>query len=408
MSWTAVAFYTSEYAQYVASWTSMIRALGGTPVIVHRESTGDWARNTGLKPQAILQAFAQVSDPWFLYLDIDVSIEVPPSAPAGAWDVGVTRNLVMTHKNRVSAATLLFNKTPGAKRFLEVWAARCRARPGKDHDHLTHTIGVFRGVSRRERVVDVDGRIVWTPNGLRDLPPGAPVAPAPTTASVWYAIPSIRPTKEAQAVLNRWRARGYKVAVQRDPGAGEVDVDLCVTRPYAGYAEAVNFLALKILAEDPHAQWVVTGGDDLFPDPTADPEKIARECENHFEGTLGIMQPTGDRHLQDAQGRCSAERVCISPWMGREWCENVYNGGGPLCAEYFHFFVDEELHEVAQAMGRLWHRRDITQHHGWWSREGRPAPQHFLREKSRWEEAKNLFSLRKASGFPGSFLLCKK
>jgi hypothetical protein len=151
----------------------------------------------------------------------------------------------------------------------------------------------------------------------------------------------------------------------------------------------------------------VTGGDDVFPDPLHDPEQIANECEAHFQGALGIMQPTGDRHLVDKDGRCSAERVCISPWMGREWCERAYQGEGPLCDEYFHFYVDEELHVIAEQQNLLLHRPDLSQYHAWWSREKKQAPTHFVDAKKGWDVAKNLFNRRKWEGFPGSELTIK-
>jgi hypothetical protein len=226
--------------------------------------------------------------------------------------------------------------------------------------------------------------------------------------NVWYAIPSIRRAQDAMQVLNVWRGKGYKVAIQRDEGAEAPPAEMIVRRPYTGYAEAVNHLVGLILKQDPMAQWIVTGGDDLLPDPDATPATVARECREHFEGTLGVMQPTGDRHLEDKTGRCAAERVCISPWLGREWCERANRGNGPLWPEYFHCFVDEELHEVASREKRLWHRRDLTQYHEWYARKrGTPPPPHVAAVKAHWVEAETLFRRRKASGFPGSEILSR-
>ena len=223
--------------------------------------------------------------------------------------------------------------------------------------------------------------------------------------NVWYCIPSGLPEKEASACLGKWVGRGYRVAVFRDTGAASLPVDLCLHGHYPGYAVAVNALARAVLAFDPSCQWVVIGGDDILPDPDHDPRVIAAECTEHFRGTLGVLQPTGDRFMEDAQGLCGAERVCISPWMGREWCLRAYEGKGPLWPAYKHEFVDEDLHEVASMHGRLWHRRDLTQHHDWHGRRKEPPPAH-MKGKQAWnEEGKRIFQTRKEAGFPESRFL---
>jgi len=220
--------------------------------------------------------------------------------------------------------------------------------------------------------------------------------------SVWFVIPSIRPRDEAVQVVSKWMGMGYKVAVQRDPGAEGIQTDMQSIRPYKGYAEAVNHMVERVLTEDPGAEWLVTGGDDIMPDPDHDPEDIARDCTAHFKGTLGVAQPTGDRFMTDAHGRCGAERVCISPWLGREWCERAYEGEGPLCEAYHHEFVDQDLHEVALRHGKLWHMPDITQFHAWYGRMGKPQPEHLKKVAARWDESKAVFDGRRAAGFPGS------
>ena len=222
--------------------------------------------------------------------------------------------------------------------------------------------------------------------------------------NVWFAIPSARPPEEAMNCLSAWQGMGYKVAVQRDEGAKLLQVDMCIREPYEGYAKAVNRLA-EILLSDDDWEWLVTGGDDVWPDSDHSPEEIAASCTEHFDGTFGVMQPTGDRYMTDRHGRCAAERVCISPWMGREFCERSYGGGGPLWHEYTHEFVDQELHEVAKRFGVLWHRSDLSQHHAWWGREGKEQPEHLKHLSSKWDVTKALFERREAAGFPGSELI---
>jgi hypothetical protein len=84
-------------------------------------------------------------------------------------------------------------------------------------------------------------------------------------------------------------------------------------------------------------------------------KQIAKECTAHFGGTFGVMQPTGDRW---ANG--SIDRICGSPWLGREFCTRMYHGKGPMYGGYLHMFGDEELQHVATRLGVLWQRRDLT------------------------------------------------
>jgi hypothetical protein len=277
--------------------------------------------------------------------------------------------------------------------------------------------------------------------------------------SVWVAVPSARPVAEVNAWRMKWYEMGYAVAIQRDLGQAEgIDCDFLISRPYAGYADAVNYLVKHVLIRDPACNWCVIGGDDVFPDPTKRADEIARECSAHFEdaawprcwhwtagktlpqaqqdgtahqekqalwsadvariySTLGVMQPTGDRWGADelwARQRfpdrpAYIDRVAGSAWIGREFAQRAYGGNGPLWSEYAHMFCDEELQCVAEKLGVFWQRRDLTQHHAHWGRDGftHAAPD-FLREANsggHWAKYGELFARRKAAGFPGSEVL---
>jgi hypothetical protein len=179
----------------------------------------------------------------------------------------------------------------------------------------------------------------------------------------WFAIPSARPAEEANVVLRKWKEKGYGVAVWRDTGpdvlyTGEPVCDFYLTGKYPGYANAVNALAGKVLEFDPECRFIVTGGDDTEPDRAHDPDSIVKECEEHFGGTFGVMQPTGDRW---ADG--SIDRIAGSPWMGREWCERANGGAGPLWPEFTHMFVDQCLMDTAKRCGVFWQRRDLIHLH---------------------------------------------
>lgn len=268
--------------------------------------------------------------------------------------------------------------------------------------------------------------------------------------SVWLCIPSKRPPEEAEKCLKLWRERGYRLAVQRDPGEMyPFGCDaLVAVREYRGYADACNFLAGYILRRHHECDWVVLGGDDVEPDASHSAEEIAHQCSEYFLGripghvkelnipifktplptewrealdvlidapavklsreqvaTFGVMQPTGDR-WGDKQG-AYADRVCGSPWIGREFALRINQGRGPLWPEYFHMYEDEELFEVASKCGVLWQRPDLIHLHRHWARErgkSEDMPEFLKRANSQeeWRKAKTLFDQRKAAGFPGS------
>lgn len=216
--------------------------------------------------------------------------------------------------------------------------------------------------------------------------------------NVWYVIPSCRPVKEAWPVIQQWRNLGYKVALLRQ---GErIPCELAIyTEQYLGYAQSINTLVKHVLAADRNAAWIVTGGDDYWPDENHYARRIGRDCLVHFDGTYGIMQPTGDRY-----GNGYIDTAAASPWMGRQWCERMYGGRGPLCEQYRHMFTDQELQEVAQKLGVFWQRQDITQIHDHWTRKENSICPPFLAEVTFGKTNKRdraTFLQRRAVGFPG-------
>lgn len=245
-------------------------------------------------------------------------------------------------------------------------------------------------------------------------------------SSVYYCIPSARPAVEANLVLAKWREMGYKIALWRDD---DRDMPICdlvlMNRDYPGYARAVNALVKEVLARDAECDWIVTGGDDVEPDPNHTAEEISYECDRTFLvlgqvrisqvalpneiKTWGVMQPTGDRwgerpELGNLHPLRTAyiDRVAGSPWMGRQWCERANQGKGPLYPDFEHMFVDEFLQASAQKQGVFWQRSDLTHlHHHWQRGGGKPCPS-FLQRVSgpaHWNEAKALFERLKARNF---------
>jgi len=230
--------------------------------------------------------------------------------------------------------------------------------------------------------------------------------------SVWLAIPSKRPQSEAQACIDRWRARGYLVAMHRDTGDDIVDCDYLSYGDYQGYAKTVNALIRAVMKFDTDARWFIAAGDDISPDPTKRADEIADECETFFakfdargglphSHTFGVMQPTGDPWA-DSAGRM-IERIAGSPWIGREFCERAYGGNGPYFEGYRHCFLDNEIMDVAKLLGVFWQRPDLTHHHAHWTRERRPMPGYLAEPNSpaHWQKYHALYRERKAAGFPG-------
>lgn len=228
--------------------------------------------------------------------------------------------------------------------------------------------------------------------------------------SAWFCTPSKKPAPAAQQCIDAWRGMGYRVAIWRDIGDAPVKADLIAWGQYQGYAKANNHLAREVMQVDADAQWLVFGGDDIWPDTTKRADEIAAECTAYFGGTFGVMQATADRWGEDPtlpnlhpMRTAYIDRVLGSPWMGREYCQRMYGGRGPWCEEFTHMFVDEEAFEVAKLLGVLWQRPDLKQEHKHWLREKRAMPAYLqaVNSSAHWQKSKGIFERRKAAGFPG-------
>jgi hypothetical protein len=213
-------------------------------------------------------------------------------------------------------------------------------------------------------------------------------------------IPTARPLAEAEAVFAAWVNRGYKTAAWIDPGKPHpAGVHVALSGKFPGYANAVNALCAEVLNRDPTAEWIVTGGDDIWPDMNHEPGAIAAQCRERFAGTFGIMQPCGDPDGGFAGGEIGS---AVSPWMGRDWCKYAYGGKGPMWGEYWHYYVDTELREVARRLRCYWERPDLHQRHDHWKRMGDERPAH-LEAAARMEHAcAVLYRQRASRNFPGS------
>jgi len=222
--------------------------------------------------------------------------------------------------------------------------------------------------------------------------------------SIWYLCPSARPVEEASACLKAWLEFGCEVMVLRQ--GPKLWIPKVVEYPatfYAGWGISNNRLLQTVRQIDVRASWFIFGGDDYWPDPCWSAEEVRVTTESHFGGTLGVMQPTGDRY-----GDGYIDTAAASPWVGLEFAQRAYEGHGPFCAEYHHFYADTELQDVATALECFWQRPDIKQEHKHWSRYGIAKPD-FADElyTAYWEKDEALYRYRKAAGFTGHRLLSK-
>lgn len=218
--------------------------------------------------------------------------------------------------------------------------------------------------------------------------------------TVWLALPSKKPIAQAQACIELWRSRGYRIGIWRDKGDPPVErAEVQLTGDYPGYYAAVNAITREILDRALNPEWIVAAGDDMDPDLSKTAEEIAAECSAHFGGTFGVMQPTGDRWGHGSH--VYADHICGSPWLGQDFCRRMYGGRGPYCEAYFHMFGDEELFEVSLRLGVLWQQLDISHFHHHWGREGRPMPAYLKRANQSFGAEQRIFQRRKSEGFPG-------
>lgn len=210
---------------------------------------------------------------------------------------------------------------------------------------------------------------------------------------VWFAIPSAS-VERCRETLPRWRAMGYRVAVLQNRERGEIPADLCVwSDTYPGWGESINMLCRHVVPRS--AAIVVSGGDDMLPDPNKTADELATEYFQRFPDGMGVMQPSGDDFMW-------SRNYCGSPWFARAFFTTMYRGRGPMCGAYRHNWADYELYWVARCRGMLWMRDDVTQFHAHFSRDGAESPEWWNRAVRDTDRRDcELFLTRKYLAFPG-------
>lgn len=213
------------------------------------------------------------------------------------------------------------------------------------------------------------------------------------TPEVWYAIPSANPVK-CRETLPAWRDMGYRVAVLQNYEHGDIPADICEwSDTYPGWARSINILAKRVVPRS--AGIIVSGGDDMLPDPNLTASEIAEQFFERFPDGFGVMQPVGDDYMW-------APHYCGSPWLGRLFCDLMYQGRGPMCEGYAHNWADNELHWVARGLNALWKRRDLSQRHEHFTRRGEDKPAYWASAvQSKDKLDVELYIARKWADWPG-------
>ncbi len=213
------------------------------------------------------------------------------------------------------------------------------------------------------------------------------------TSEVWFAIPSANPEK-CRATLPVWRKMGYRIAVLQNFERGDIPADLTLwSDEYPGWPASVNLLCHRLVPA--HCPIVVTGGDDMLPDPNHTADELARQFLHRFPDTFGVMQPHGDQFML-------ASLYCGSPFMGRAWFTTMYQGEGGMFPGYRHNWADNELYWLAKGMGVLWERPDLIHHHEHFTRSGSQKPDYWKANvETRDLEDCRTYINRSWSRFPG-------
>ena len=207
---------------------------------------------------------------------------------------------------------------------------------------------------------------------------------------IWAVWPSANPDL-ADKCAELWNAAGYKTAVLIDRGAAvpQVPNRTLLSPTWKGYSHAMNRLCREVSGDV-----VVCISDDIHPSKEETPDEIRRKFLERFPDTFGVMQPTGDKFG-------SIDICCPCPWVGRAFINEAYGGNGPYNIDYFHYYSDKEIMDVAILMGAFQARNDLTQYHDHWQRCKQKRPKHLQHALERWNADKKLCEVREAAGYPG-------
>ena len=154
---------------------------------------------------------------------------------------------------------------------------------------------------------------------------------------------------------------GFKVGVLIDRyskrAVDDLGLDLVLEEDYMGYSIAVNrlFFHPKVIESDV----VITGGDDIYPDKNFRAQEIRDYFLGIFPDTFGVISPKNE---------FGKVETANTPFIGRDFFLRINKGRGPFWPEYFHFFSDTELYDVANSLNSLHVTDKFVLYHDHWSR----------------------------------------
>lgn len=233
----------------------------------------------------------------------------------------------------------------------------------------------------------------------------------PNQGPVVYVLMPTAGKPHARETIDKWFARGYRIALWQDPGAPILPHHVLIQEDYPGVWRAANVLAREVLQTHPSTAFdgtpvlatvCVFAGDDMDPDMNFTAQEIAAQYLERFPDGFGVMQPCGDPQGEVIDGKHNAARICGSAWFGLGWAARSYGGLGPTDGRYHHFYGDESLYVVSGALGVRWMRDDLTQWHRHWSFEGGlpRQPYHERTSLQHWDTDQRVYMESKAAGFP--------
>lgn len=131
----------TEGSRYVDCLQEQRQMFGARYLGLVVPDRGDWASNTKIKPDAIREGFNHAR--MVMWVDADCLFAPPDEPPPGNYDIWTAKNICTDHRNRISAAFIMFRNNVRTKAFLRHWE-RANNRHSKDHPALTRTIQQLR------------------------------------------------------------------------------------------------------------------------------------------------------------------------------------------------------------------------------------------------------------------------
>lgn len=131
--------FATEGSEYVECCYQQAELFGHSYSAYLLENTGSWESNTRLKPKVIKHALNMFKS--VLWVDADCELDPPDQLPNKQFDIGVIDNINTNHSARISAATILFNRTALTTLFIRQWLARCNYSK-RDHPAFMYALSL--------------------------------------------------------------------------------------------------------------------------------------------------------------------------------------------------------------------------------------------------------------------------